>query len=387
MESKGETATRIVKEALGLLSKAIKPSSTLERNRRLTEISVWLAREAPGNTSVTGAPGFYTLPLMYFVVEPWLEGSGQPATIPPIGGAPAIPLFDHTGRYYLLEAMTKLSKSDLATWGGTVPLFVLPKIIAADPNLETRIKAMELLGKVDLPATLYGPLLGALDKLRDNLGALPGPQALKVIAVSQLVSLRDRVVSQQAEAAYAIQSAGVEAQAAAAMAAAGEGGAAAAMAAARGSVPTLPPPFDWKPWATLGVTVGLVGGVLLMLRRRGASPAPAALPMGAALPPSRQELPRKSVVLLPGGRRYLVKSVAEAARMVEQDRDAGNYGGTAWYGKGSGKVQPGDVLGPDGERLAHVSYNGRTWQADRKSPLEGVRLKKKVRSSAARLAR
>lgn len=298
-ESKHDAAIRLVKEATGYLSNTDKNiPNTRWRNGRLTQIAVWFAKEAPYNSAVTQGTGFYALPTLYFAFEPTLytggtNNTGQPyyepeGTVDYLAYAREIYNWDtqlpssylHTGRWYLLDAMTKLSSAELWAWGGILPLFVLPKILSSDPNLETRVKALELLNKVDLPVTIYNPLLSALDTFRDELGSLQqayGPDTtrntagLQKAAVAGMATLRSRIALQQNAAQAAIIDSELRTQANAATQAALTGNVQAAQIAASGIVPTLPPMFDWKPWATLGSVLGLLGGGFFWIKRRRAA--------------------------------------------------------------------------------------------------------------------
>lgn len=375
MESVRDATTRLITEAVGYLTQTNKSyPNAAWRNGRLTTIAVWLGRNGPGNTAVTGAPYFQHAVMAYLAYEPWLPGSAQPFDVSGYGaidiakyglqisGWPPIlderTSFMHTGRWYILDAMTKLSGAELNAWGWNtygIPAS-LPKIVSTDPNLETRVKALELLDKSPLPVTIYAPLMGAITQMRSELGGtLRGSAALHQEAVTRMNNLYARLESQQLEARVIAQNAEVAAYAAAA---------AQGNAAAAARVPTLPPPFDWKPWATLGVTLGLVGGVVVALRRRARSAPRAAAPaaLAAALPPVRQRLPAGSTVVLPSGKRAKVATVAAAAGLIEA---AG--GG----GRRHGAVRTGDVLDARGQRLAHVTASGAAKQADRSRELAG----------------
>ena len=62
-----------------------------------------------------------------------------------------------------------------------------------------------------------------------------------------------------------------------------------------------------------------------------------------------------------------VADLAEAVAKFKAFRDGGNPAGE-YFGASDQRSDCGDIW-DDGKRIAHISYNGRLWQADRHTPL------------------
>lgn len=56
-----------------------------------------------------------------------------------------------------------------------------------------------------------------------------------------------------------------------------------------------------------------------------------------------------------------VTTFEEASKVLRTYIDSRGWGSTQWYGqKGDGGFKVGDIV-QDGNKIAHISYNGRVW--------------------------
>lgn len=75
------------------------------------------------------------------------------------------------------------------------------------------------------------------------------------------------------------------------------------------------------------------------------------------------------LVVVVGRTAVPVSDLAHAAQVVRGEIEARQLGSTAWSNQRTPRgTRPGDVVDRlTGARVAHVSYNGRTWSADRRT--------------------
>ena len=67
------------------------------------------------------------------------------------------------------------------------------------------------------------------------------------------------------------------------------------------------------------------------------------------------------MILNIGRNEYEVESLSQAQKVYEDLRDASEMGASGW---------PNGFVSVDGKRIARISYNGRLWSPDCKTPLD-----------------
>lgn len=234
-----DQAKRLAAEASALLSKKTNPSA-IERSARLIQIGEWFGRNL-GNADVRAPLFLFGLVPQYLSDEPKFTPN-----VPRLPGGQAFSTM--TGRAWLLWG--------LRDHGGELGYYApagsfwpaLAGTIARDPDLDTQIKALQVVSSAAIPADQYDRLIGALDQMRDALPASPASASARGVAAALLASVRGRLTSEQAQAQQMLlfaQQSGAP-------------------------VPLMPPPssFSWKPWVIAGTLLGVIGGAWVLRRRQ-----------------------------------------------------------------------------------------------------------------------